>query len=186
MEEVKILKLLKRMENGDELAFAELYAETRHDVFRMVKFLIREPHDAVEVANEVYVQLWKSFRTFDNSRPFRFWLHGIAVHQANNHRRKLLKRFRLFEKQKQFLISTVQSAIDPLIRQESRDELLQQIMRLSKKLRTSLVLRYYHDYSFEEIASLLNTPVGTVKSRHHAALQKLRISYEKVEDSNED
>jgi RNA polymerase sigma-70 factor (ECF subfamily) len=187
MKEVNVHELLKRMAYGDETAFAELYAETRHDVYRMVAFLIPDPHDAVEVANEVYIQLWKSFRTYDGNRPFRFWLHGIVVRLTNSHRRNLWRNFRLYEKQKQALISTARPTHESLIRLETQDELFQQIMKLSKKLRTVLVLRYYHDYSFEEIAVLLGVPVGTVKSRHHAAVENLRkawvlISDEKVEN----
>jgi RNA polymerase sigma-70 factor (ECF subfamily) len=189
MKEVSVRELLKRMAYGDESAFAELYAETREDVYRMVAFLIPDSHNAVEVANEVYVQLWKSFRTYDGNRPFRFWLHGIVVRLANSQRRNLWRNFRLYEKQKQTIISTVPPPHESLIQQESQDELFKQIMKLSKKLRTVLVLRYYHDYKIEEIANLLGVPVGTVKSRHHAAVENLRkalvlILDEKVEDSH--
>lgn len=189
MKEVNVHELLKRMADGDERAFTELYAETRDDVYRMAAFLIPDPHDAVEVANEVYVQLWKTYHTYDGSRSFRFWLHGMVVNLASSHRRKLWRNFRLFEKQKQSLMSTVRPTHEALIQLETQDELYEQIMKLSKKLRTVLVLRYYHDYSFEEMAALLGVPVGTVKSRHHAAVEKLRkawlITDEKVEEYHE-
>ena len=187
MEEENVHELLKRMANGDETAFAELYEETRHDVYRMIAFLIPNSQDAVELANEVYVQLWKSLRSYDGKRSFRFWLHGIVVHQVNNHRRNLWRNFRIFEKKKQSLVTLVRPAHESLIDLETQDELFQLIMKISKKLRTVLVLRYYHDYSFEEMASLLGVPIGTVKSRHHAAVEKLRLTWannnEMVEDS---
>ncbi|MNH35028.1 ECF RNA polymerase sigma factor SigW [compost metagenome] len=61
-----------------------------------------------------------------------------------------------------------------LFREESQQEILAFVDRLSNKLREVIVLRYYHESSFEEIATLLRIPVGTVKSRHHAAIRKLR------------
>ncbi|WP_248927987.1 sigma-70 family RNA polymerase sigma factor [Paenibacillus hamazuiensis] len=175
MEEVNVHELLRRVAEGDETAFGQLYNETCQDVYRMVAFLIPDAHDAMEVANEVYVQLWKSLGSYDGSRPFRFWLHGIVAKLASNHRRSLWRKFRLFEKKKLSLAAAAgHSSLKDV---ESEDELLQLMMKLSRKLRTVLVLRYYQDYSFEEIAALLGVPVGTVKSRHHAAVEKLRKTW---------
>jgi RNA polymerase sigma-70 factor (ECF subfamily) len=186
MEEVKVKELLLRMKNGDESAFSELYVETRDDVFRMIAFLIPNPNDAVEACSDVYIQLWKSFQSYEDSRPFRYWLHGIAIRQASSYKRKLWRGFRLFEKQKLLLQPSVSTSADPLVRKETRDELLQEIMKLSPKLRTVLVLRYYHDYSFEEMASLLDVPIGTVKSRHHSALTGLRNTWTLTHNHKED
>ncbi|NMO94253.1 sigma-70 family RNA polymerase sigma factor [Paenibacillus lemnae] len=190
MKEVNVQALLTRMADGDDRAFEELYMETRHDVYRMVAFLIPDSHDAVEVANEVYVQLWKSFRTYDGNRPFHFWLHGIVVRLVNNHRRSLWRHFRRHDMLKQTLRTSDPQHHEPMNDVETRDEMMYQVMKLSKKLRTVVVLRCYQDYSLEEIADLLNIPVGTVKSRYHAAITKLRttwnhISDEKVESSHE-
>ena len=70
---------------------------------------------------------------------------------------------------------------------ETKQELVQAVQTLPLKHREIIILRYYHHYTLEEIADLLRIPVGTVKSRHHHALQKLRSRYileGKVETSN--
>jgi RNA polymerase sigma-70 factor (ECF subfamily) len=186
MEEVNVRQLLLRMKNGDETAFTELYEETRDDVFRMVALLIPNQNDAVEVCSDVYIQLWKSFQNYDESRPFRYWLHGIAIRQASSYKRNIWRRFRLFEKQKLSAEPSLASTAEPLLRKETRDELLEEIMKLSPKLRSVIVLRFYHDYSFDVIASLLDVPVGTVKSRHHAAINQLRNVWTLTQNRKED
>jgi RNA polymerase sigma-70 factor (ECF subfamily) len=133
MKEVNVRQLLLRMKDGDETAFTELYEETRDDVFRMVALLISNPNDAVEVSSEVYIQLWKSFQNYDESRPFRYWLHSIAIRQASNFKRSLWRRFRLFEKQKFSPQQPVSYSVDSLVRQETRDDLLEEIKKLSPK-----------------------------------------------------
>ncbi|MBO2944535.1 sigma-70 family RNA polymerase sigma factor [Paenibacillus sp. F411] len=189
MKEVKIQELLTRMLQEEDSAFEELYRETREDVYRMVACLIPNRQDAVEVANEVYVQLWRSYRDYDHTRPFRFWLHGIVIRVSNQHRRSLWRSFRRYDVLKRAL-STAPAQDEPISRLETKDELLEHVMKLSSKLRTVVVLRCYHDYSLEETASLLQVPVGTVKSRYHAAIMKLRkewnhISDEKVESTHD-
>lgn len=174
MKDVNIHPLLLRMKDGDKTAFAELYEETRDDVYRMIAMLVPNTNDHVEVCSDVYIQVWKSFQSYEDSRPFRYWLHGIAIRQASNYKRNLWRRFRLIEKQKQSPQPFAASSADSLLHKEIRDELLEEIWKLSPKLRHVIVLRYYHDYSFEQMSALLDIPIGTVKSRHHTALNKLR------------
>jgi RNA polymerase sigma-70 factor (ECF subfamily) len=99
----------------------------------------------VEVSSDVYIQLWKSFQSYDESRPFRFWLYGIAIRQASSYKRSIWRRFRLFEKQKFAAEHSLASISEPLLHKETRDELLDEILKLSSKLSTVIVLRFYHD-----------------------------------------
>ncbi|WP_166239769.1 sigma-70 family RNA polymerase sigma factor [Paenibacillus turpanensis] len=175
MMEESVRGWIKRMKAGDDAAFSELYAHIRDDVYRMVKLLVRDERDALEIASEVFFQLWKSHRNYEESRPFRFWLHGLVLRQVSSYRRSLWRSFRLAERQQKLELQHAQATTEEMIVQkEAQDELLKELDRLSIKLRTVIVLRYYHGYALEEIAQLLDLPVGTVKSRHHAALQKLR------------
>jgi RNA polymerase sigma factor, sigma-70 family len=64
-----------------------------------------------------------------------------------------------------------------ILQSETQHELISLIRQLSYKLRVVVILRYFHDYSLEEIAEMLQIPVGTAKSRHHLALKELRKRY---------
>ncbi|WP_127586481.1 sigma-70 family RNA polymerase sigma factor [Paenibacillus koleovorans] len=178
MEEDELKLCIGRVKQGDEAAFEELYASTCGDVYRTVRLLVPHPQDAIEVTNEVFVQVWKCLPSFDMERPFRFWLHGIVVRQANAHRRSLWRRFRLAEKHR--ALGGVSAGYEEplveeaLLRQERSQTLIEHIFRLSWKLRSVIVLRYYHEYTLKEIGELLRIPVGTVKSRHNEAIRRLR------------
>ncbi len=65
-----------------------------------------------------------------------------------------------------------------VLQSETQHELFSLVRQLSYKLRVVVILRYFHDYTLEEIADMLQIPVGTVKSRHHLARKELRKRYE--------
>ncbi|ANE48039.1 hypothetical protein SY83_19025 [Paenibacillus swuensis] len=173
MKEDKLRALLLRMEADEPSAFTELYHETKEDVYRMVRLLVSNPGDAVEVVHEVYVALWKSYHKYDSERSFRYWLHGLVIRQVSSYRRTAWRRFRLFEKQKQYVEPAMYEEDGLLF--ERRQVMLKQVQTLPPKLREVIVLRYYS--CLTGIAALLSVPVGTVKSRHHTALKRLRVHF---------
>ncbi|GGD52612.1 hypothetical protein GCM10010911_07720 [Paenibacillus nasutitermitis] len=65
-----------------------------------------------------------------------------------------------------------------VLQSEMQHELISHVRQLSYKLRVVVILRYFHDYALEEIADMLQIPVGTVKSRHHLALKELRKRFD--------
>ncbi len=166
---------LEQAVNGDRLAFEKIYLYTRDDVYRTVSFLMGDPHDVNDIVNEVYIQLWKSLTKYDPSRPFRYWLHGLVVRQVQGWRRKIWRRLRLINRQKE--MSTGEAFLQTdyhTLQKETRDEIVSEVQKLSYKLRAVITLRYFHDYTLEEIATLLEIPIGTVKSRHNLAIKELR------------
>jgi RNA polymerase sigma-70 factor, ECF subfamily len=169
---------LQRLVTGDEEAFEVVYAHTKNDVYRTVAFLVYDPQDIHEIVNEIYVKLWKSVHTYDPERQFRFWLHGLIVKQVQDWKRKIWRRLRLVDRQQTLEIEEPMPETEShVLQDETRQELLATVKQLSYKLRVVILLRYYHSYSLEEIATMLNIPVGTVKSRHHLALKELRKTY---------
>lgn len=179
MTETELRMWLERMIAGDQTAFEVVYEHTRNDVYRTVMFLVKNRQDVNEIVNEVYVQMWKSLPSYDQNRSFRFWLHGLIIRQVQDWRRKAWRRLRLAERKQSMEVEEEVLRTDKIILQnETREELISAIQKLSYKLRVVTILRYFHDYSFEEIASILKIPVGTVKSRHHLALRELRQRYE--------
>lgn len=175
MEE-EIKASIKRALDGDREAFDLIYLHTRDDVYRTVTFLLSNRDDVHDVVNEVYIRLWKSLAKYDETLPFRSWLHGLIIHQVQDWRRKIWRRWRLSHRQKE--MGTDRKENVPALDMETRDELMEAVHQLPYKLRVVIILRYFHDYTLEDAASLLNIPVGTVKSRHHLAVKELRKKYE--------
>ncbi|MFF2480984.1 sigma-70 family RNA polymerase sigma factor [Paenibacillus sp. NPDC058071] len=168
---------LRRMLEGDTNAFHEVYVRIHLHVYRTVYFLMQNKNEAEDVVNEVYAALFQALPGYDFSKPFKSWLNGIILRQTSSWKRRVWRKMKLsFKVERLMPFESPVHALpeDGVFRQESRYEMLELIDRLSMKLREVIVLRYYHESSFEEIASVLQIPVGTVKSRHHAAIHKLR------------
>lgn len=166
---------LQRLKEGDKEAFRYVYNLTVDNVYRTVALLVSNRQDTEDIMNEIYMKLWLSIANYDPARPFRNWLHGITIRQVQDWKRKRWRKFRLFERQAILEIRPEPQRIErPVLLNETSQELMDILNRLSYKLRIVIVLRYYHEYSLTEIAELLELPLGTVKSRHHLAIKELR------------
>ncbi|WP_211745653.1 sigma-70 family RNA polymerase sigma factor [Paenibacillus sp. Marseille-Q4541] len=178
MNDKELLLLLEKVMLGDESAFQLVYQATHQDVYRTVAFLVYNKQDIEDIVNEVYMRMWRSFHTYDPNRPFRYWLHGITVRQVQDWKRKAWRRIRLFERNRQMACEQFEWTDKAILQSEMQHELFSIVRQLSYKLRVVVILRYFHDYALEEIADMLQIPVGTVKSRHHLALKELRKRFE--------
>lgn len=174
MQGEHMYQLLKKMKEGDQQAFHEMYDATFQDVYRTVSFLVDHQQDREDVMNEIYMQMWISLDNYDTNRPFHFWLHGLVIRQVQRFRVKSWRRFRIFERILAF--SREESYWDqPTVLMDGTHQMISQsIRKLTDKQRAVIVLRFFHDYTLEEIATILDIPLGTVKSRYHAGLQALR------------
>ncbi|MCM3748751.1 sigma-70 family RNA polymerase sigma factor [Paenibacillus pasadenensis] len=174
MNDKDLLPWLEKATMGDESAFQLVYQATHQDVYRTVAFLVYNSQDIEDIVNEVYMRMWRSFHMYDPNRPFRFWLHGITVRQVQDWKRKAWRRIRLFERNRQMTDEQFDWTDKAVLQSETQHELFSLVRQLSYKQRVVVILRYFHDYALEEIADMLQIPVGTVKSRQHLALKELR------------
>jgi len=166
---------IKRIKEGDEQAFQYVYNQTKDEVYRTVRYLVNCQADVCDIVSEIYLEMIRSIEKYDNRKPFRSWLSGLAVRQTSNWNRKLWRMFRIVEKKKQFLDTQVEeSPENKAVSDEKSRELFHLLGGLSYKLRVVIVLRYYQQKSLAEIAETLRIPLGTVKSRHDSAIKKLR------------
>jgi RNA polymerase sigma-70 factor (ECF subfamily) len=175
MQNEYMYQLLKQMKAGDQQAFHAMYDATYQDVYRTVSFLVDHQQDREDVMSEIYMQMWLSLDNYDMNRPFHFWLHGLVIRQVQRFRVKSWRRFRIFERIRAFTREEEESYWDQHTALDGTDQMISQsIRKLTDKQRTVIIFRFFHDYTLEEIATLLDVPLGTVKSRYHAGLQALR------------
>jgi len=181
--EIADVELLRRHLEGDTGAFAALVDRYRKELF---SFLIRFTGDvdlAEDVFQEAFLQLHISAATFDPERRLKPWLFTIA---ANKGRDAMRSRWR---KQAAPLDATVAGAEDEqtsyatlmpssipapdenLANFETRQAVQNIVNRMPENLRVVLLLSYFHDFPYKDIADMLDVPLGTVKSRLHAALR---------------
>ncbi|MEC0246545.1 sigma-70 family RNA polymerase sigma factor [Paenibacillus chitinolyticus] len=165
---------------GKHDAFFDIYNATVNDVAKIVHNLIYDKSQKDDIIQDIYIEMYKALSKFKIDQPFTPWLIGIVVRQTKSHLRKNWLLFRLKNKQMEQADQESQPDFSgKLVDQLDNRELLQSIHGLSYKLKTVIVLRYLSDYSQEEIAQILNIPIGTVRSRISYALKVLRTSIKK-------
>ena len=162
---------MEAVASGDEGALTTLidrYAASVH------AYLLRHSgsrEDADDLLQETWVRVARSARSFDTARRFRSWIYGIATNLTRDLFRRRMTRERALRD-----LATQPSA-SPRADSVDRGELREHIAELPENMRAVLLLRYYEGMSEAEMAEVLDIPRGTVKSRLHAALRKLRGGY---------
>ncbi len=167
--------LVHRCLHGDTAAYRELMERYHALVYRLCCRLLRCRHDAEDVTQEVFVRVFRSLRSWDQQRPLRPWIVGIAINRC----RTWLKRRSLRPHPVDYLADHA----DPREQDQTaelRAAILQALERLRTEHRAVFVLFHEQRCSYEEIAAALARPVGTVKTWLHRArleiLDQLRAS----------
>ena len=142
------------------------------DVFRVAIYLVRDREEAEDLTQETFAQALKSFHRYTPGTNCRAWLITILYH-LNSKRRYKLGRLKLVEDVEEQIAQTV--AFEPPIPEHLTDEeLLQALERIPKQFREVVLLTDVEEFSYKEVAELLQTPIGTVMSRLHRGRRLLR------------
>lgn len=151
-----------------------LYERYRALVLRTAYLLLGDWAEAEDVAQEVWLAVDRHRAAY---RPelgaWTTWLHRITVNRALNVRRRL-RRWVATPAATDEPVDDGPLPLDAVLRDERGRTLWAAVQSLPAKQRAAIVLRYYHDLSYEEIATVLDCPIGTVRSRLHTAHARLR------------
>jgi len=176
--------LLRRLRDRDERAFRELVATHRDRVFNITYRMLGDRGEAEDVAQEVFISVFKTIDSFREESKFSTWLYRVTVNHCKN-RIKYLARRR--DRERDELDETSQASNgasgapvrhvqpDRALEGAQLEVLLQDaISRLDDDQREVVVLRDIEDLSIEEICEITGLPDGTIKSRLHRARLVLR------------
>ncbi len=166
------LVLLARQ--GDAEAFDQLVTRHQRAVYRAALAALRVPADAEEVAQDAFVHAWRGLDRFRGEASFRTWLLTIVWNGAMSRRRRIsawLRRARPLDEGAH--VAAPRTDADAQCR-ELRAEVVRCIEALKPKLRDTLLLAQSGEHRYEEIAAMLNVPVGTVKWRVAEARRQVR------------
>ncbi|WP_254660155.1 sigma-70 family RNA polymerase sigma factor [Lysinibacillus xylanilyticus] len=158
--------LVKRAMAGDELAFLQLLNQYEQTMYRMAFAYLKNEHDAIEAVQEATYRSLKKIHTVKESAYFGTWLVRILLNICHDMREKS-KRLDLQEN-----IDIGNTASN-----HERFEMTDIITKLPKEQQELIFLKYFQDYKNQDIAALQNIPEGTVKSRLHGALKKLKLYF---------
>ena len=178
-------ELLRRARAGDAPAFCRLAEPLQARLLRQAAALAGDLSVAEDLVSETLIEAWKSLDRYDESCRFSTWLYAILLHR----RQKLARRARsrplalawlpAFRRddlaaRQENLPSPEPSPSECAARNETAAWLRQCVNRLPERHRRVILLRFFEDASLPDMALVLGCPVGTVKSRLHHALEKLR------------
>lgn len=172
---VSDVKLIQQARQGDDVAWSTLVGQHQTAIFRLAYLLLGRADEAEDVAQESLIRAFHALDSFDPTRPLRPWLLQITKNVARNRQRAMGRYLaairRWFQAEQPPAITVPADEAGPRWEAET---LWQAIRRLRTDDQEIIYLRYFLELSVAETAETLQIAPGTVKSRLHRALSRLR------------
>jgi len=168
---------------GVEEAYEILIQRYQQPVYNLVCRLLNDPSDACDIVQEVFLKVFRNIGAFRGNSSLKTWIYRIAVNEAYNHRRWFSRHQRqeIAMGAEEGMLSYEDSLADPgrtpfdqAADHETRALVEAALEKLNAKFRAAVVLRDIEDLSYEEIATVLDVSLGTVKSRILRGREALR------------
>lgn len=186
-------EIIQKLQEGDEQAFRRLVEKYRQLVVNTCFGLVHNPEDAEDIAQDVFIEVFRSVHKFRADSKISTWLYRIAVNRSlnfirDNKRRKLAQSIEeVFSPKKgksgSFSSEKVSAADTEMENSERAAILHKAIDSLPKNQRVAFTLSKYEDLSYKEIATVMETSVSSVESLIHRAKKnlqkKLYVCYKK-------
>ncbi|HEY6230139.1 MAG TPA: RNA polymerase sigma factor [Pyrinomonadaceae bacterium] len=168
-------ELAQRSAQGDMTAFQELYERHNRRVYSLCLRMTANPTEAEDLAQEVFIQLFRKIGSFRGESAFTTWLHRLTVNQVLMHFRKRGVRLEQTTEEGEVPVQIVKGTENPnAMPVVDRIALDKAIAQLPPGYRTVFTLHDIEGHEHEEIARMLGCSVGTSKSQLHKARMKLR------------
>lgn len=166
-------QLVERVQRGDKRAFDLLVLKYQHKILSLVMRFVRDTHEAQDVAQEAFIKAYRALPNFRGESAFYTWLYRIAINTAKNQLASRARRPREVDasvEEVEFYdgehgLKDIDSPERLLLRDEIEATVNQSISQLPEDLRMALTLREFDGLSYEDIAEVMQCPVGTVRSR---------------------
>lgn len=184
-------ELVRRVKKGDKQAFDLLFLRYQHKILNLVSRYLRDPEDVQDVTQEAFIKAFRALPRFRGDSAFYTWLYRIAINTAKNH---LVARSRrppgtdVDVEDAEFMDGTdalkdAESPESALARDELKAAIDSAIAELPDDLRSAVTLREFDGLSYEQIAEIMDCPVGTVRSRIFRAREAIDRAIEPLLNS---
>ncbi len=168
------IDLIRRFKGGDRPAFEDLLRKYQDRIYNLCRYMLQDAEEAQDAAQDAFLKAYAALKNFKPDAAFYTWLYRIAVNTCLDYKRK----FRPEPFKDQSLAEDLPSAEPSPERRYQSKEIGQAIQsaleQLSKNSRAVIVLKEVEGLSYEEIAEVLKTSIGTIKSRISRAREELR------------
>lgn len=189
------LLLVERVQSGDREAFGLLVGKYQRKLLRLVMRLVRDPAEAEDVTQEAFIKAYRALANFRGESAFYTWLYRIGVNTAKNwlmaHGRRMPTLSEFGDAGEEGLDENVMlrddETPDRVLQSKQIGETVNAAMEsLPEDLRTAITLREIEGLSYEEIAQVMDCPIGTVRSRIFRAREVIAARLRPLLDSAPD
>ncbi len=163
--------LVRACQRGDREAFDHLVERYQRGIYRLCYRYVNDHDDANDLAQEAFLKAWRAIGRFRGESSFSTWLYRIAVNTCLNHR---AARRPPAQELPESLADPSRGAEARVLRDDEAARVRAAVSRLPDRQRATLILKVYHELTHEEVARVLGSTVGTVKSNLFHALANLR------------
>ena len=188
-------QLVERAQRGEKAAFELLVAKYQRKLVRLLSRFIRDPTEVEDVAQEAFIKAYRALPSFRGDSAFYTWLYRIGINTAKNYLVAMGRRAPTVTEiespdseggEESGQVPDYNTPENELMSRQIAETVNRAVEDLPEELRTAITLRELEGLSYEEIASIMNCPIGTVRSRifraREAIAEKLRPQLETRKD----
>lgn len=178
------IAIIKKCKKNDKASLVHLFHQYEKYLYHLCYSYTQNEQDALDLVQEVYIKVFNNLSKFDESYPFHPWIRRIAVNTCLNFKRD--KRSNVislnYEIEEDLTlgdkIASDEDIENDIVNLDIKEILMKHVKELPEQYRLIIALRYYEDLSYNEIASLLDKPLGTVKTDLYRAKAMLKRKLE--------
>ncbi len=188
-------QLVERAQRGDKHAFELLVTKYQRKLIRLLSRFIRDASEVEDVAQEAFIKAYRALPNFRGDSAFYTWLYRIGINTAKNYlvamgRRAPTSTSMDAEEAEDLgeseLLQDVNTPENQMMSRQVAETVNQTLGKLPEELRTAITLREMEGLSYEEIATIMNCPIGTVRSRIFRAREAIAEQLRPMLDTGKD
>jgi len=164
LTETEILVLVKK---GDAKAYQHIVEKYMQTAYYIALGFVHNHQDALDLSQDSFIKAFRKIKNFDTGRPFFPWFYRILKNLCIDHFKRVRRRNEIPLEESTFLTQEKED-------KEMKEALWQGIEKLAFEQKEIIILRYFREYSYQEIAEITGKPIGTVMSSLHYAKKRLK------------
>lgn len=171
----ELAELIRQAMAGDKVSFGKLVFRYKQHIVNIAFGIIGNPHDAEEIAQEAFLKAYLSINKLTSATAFYRWLVRITINLSIDKKKVNARQITGPIEEMSVFLDNAQHMPEAIVEQKENQQLiLNGLEQLTVEQRTVIVLRELQGFSYDEIAEILDIPLGTVKSRMNTARMHLR------------